>query len=194
VVDFTNVEEYSMEDKRKKITKKDPIGRIPWRDNAFSMATLYSILTAMVGVLLAVIITDIEIKSDWYWPITLLAISFICFVWGTEKLSDALDEDDVDKYLAWFQVYNFGVIMMFFGMATFIYLHYHLQIICSGIFVFLIALIASSKWLKDFYDMIFDTNEKYDRYKEELKGNIEPEKDWDRVVRLHQFIRRILHG
>ncbi len=179
----------------KKNSKKRGLKRkTPWIDNAFSMATLYSILTAMVGVLLAVIIPDTEIKNNWHWPITLLAISFICFVWGTEKLSDALDEDDVDKYLAWFQVYNIGVIMMFLGMATYIYLHYHLNFYGSGCIVFLFALIASSKWIKDIKSLIFDTKEKYDKYKEELKGNVEPEKDWDRIVKFHQFIRRVLHG
>ncbi|MGC8652701.1 MAG: hypothetical protein ACP5US_01785 [Candidatus Kryptoniota bacterium] len=70
------------------------------------MTTSYSIMTAMVGVLLAVIITDKEITNYWYWPTALLAISFICIALGVEKLSDSLDEDDIDKYLAWLLSYN----------------------------------------------------------------------------------------
>ena len=158
--------------KRRSLTRKTP-----WIDNAFSMATLYSILTAMVGVLLAVIIPDTEIKNDWQWPIALLAISFICFIWGTEKLSDALDEDDVDKYLAWFEVYNFGVVMMFFGMATYICLHYHLDFRGFGLIVFGIAFFASWKWVKDFIDLICYSDEKYGQYRKELKGNLKPERD-----------------
>jgi len=180
-------------DEKKKTHKIKIPKKIPWRDNAFSMATLYSILTAMVGVLLALIIADKEIKDDWHWPIAMLGVSFICFIWGTEKLSDALDEDDVDKYLAWFEVYNFGVVMMFFGMATYIYLHYQLLFWYDGLLIFVIAFIASLKWIIDFIDLIRYNNMKYDKYRKELKGDLPPEQDRDLIMNIFEWTRRKIH-
>jgi hypothetical protein len=167
--------------------------KIPWIDHAFSMATSYSILTAMVGVLLAVIITDKEINDYWYWPISLLGISFVCFVWGVEKLSDALDENDVDKYLAWFLAYNSGVIMMFFGIATYIFIHYHLQVCTGGLILFLISCLASKKWISDNWSLIFSNKQDYDDYRKELLGVKIPEKDPDWLMNIYHFIRRIFH-
>lgn len=173
--------------------EKNENRKIPWKESAFSMATAYSILTAMVGVLLAVIITDKKIDEYWYWPIGLLSFSFILFVLGVEKLSDALDENDVDKYLSWFLGYNFGVIFMFFGIATYIFLHYHLCI--NGYwYIFLIAVIASWKWIHDNFYLLFWGKEKYDIYRKELLGEIEPEKEKDLLMWLHQKERTLLLG
>ena len=178
---------------------------IPWKDHAYSMTTLYSILTAMVGVLLAVIITDKEIIDHWHWPVSLLAFSFICFIWGVEKLSDALDEDDVDKYLTWFLAYNTGVILMFFGIAAYIFLHYHLHssVSCSDgnlcinsfshLIPFVVAFLASWKWIKDNWYLFCRKKKDYDEYREELLGK-NPEKDPDWLMKFHQFIRRLIHG
>jgi hypothetical protein len=179
--------------------------KIVWKEHAFSMATLYSILTAMVGVLLTVIITDKEIVVNWYWPIGLLSLSFICLILGIEKLSDVLDEDDIDKYLAWFLSYNTGVISMFFGMATFIFLHFHLHFsvhfsngnVCINgswnLIPFLVALLASWKWIYDNWYLLFKNKKDYDKYREELLGHIEPEKDRDWLMKIHQSIRRLFH-
>jgi hypothetical protein len=186
--------------KNLKVEKKsnNPDKNIPWRDNAFSMMALYSILTGMVGVFLAVIIPDKEIEDNWYWPVGLLSLSIICFVLGTEKYSDALDEDDVDKHLSWFLVYNFGVILMFFGIAAYIFLHYHL---CFPIYKtdeywnlipFLVAFIASYKWLKDIYYLLFQNTKDYEEYKKELLGRKRPKLDPDWLMKLHVDIRKLL--
>jgi|CZKP01.1.fsa_nt_gi hypothetical protein len=100
---------------------------IPWKDDAYSIMTMHSILTAIVGLFLAVMIPDKEINNCWYLPVSILSLSFISFVCSLEKYSDALDENDVDKYLTWLLIYNFGIILMFFGISTFISLHYHLN-------------------------------------------------------------------
>jgi hypothetical protein len=166
---------------------------IPWKDHAFSMATLYSILTAMVGVLLAVIITDKEINSHWYWPVGLLSLSFIFLIWGVEKLSDALDENDVDKYMTWLLAYNTGVILMFFGFAAYIFLHYHLGS-SNLIFFLIIASLASLKWICDDWYLLFKNNRGYAVYKSELMGETKnPVKDVDRLMKCHRWIRKLFH-
>jgi hypothetical protein len=170
------------------------------------MTTLYSILTAMVGVLLAVIITDKEMVNCWYCPISLLSLSFIFLILGIEKLSDALDEDDVDKYLAWFLFYNAGVTAMFFGIADYIFLHYHLHLTVYisnikfyidgfwNLIPFMVALLASWKWIKDSCYLFFRNNKDYDEYRNELLGIASPKEDKDCLMIFHSKIRKLLHG
>ncbi|MGC8594747.1 MAG: SET domain-containing protein-lysine N-methyltransferase [Candidatus Kryptoniota bacterium] len=156
------------------------------------MTTSYSIMTAMVGVLLAVIITDKEITNYWYWPTALLAISFICIALGVEKLSDSLDEDDIDKYLAWLLSYNIGAISMFLGIALYIPLHYHLGPCCIIAFL-IIAMAVSWKWIKDIGYLLFKGNEEYEEYKRELLGEKAPEQDRDCLMKIHSRLRKCFH-
>jgi hypothetical protein len=166
---------------------------IPWKDDAYSLMTIYSILTAMVGLFLAVMIPDKEINNCWCLPVSLLSLSFISFVWSLEEFSDALDENDVDKYLTWLIIYNFGIILMFLGISFFISLHYHLN---SYYFFIpsLIALISSKKWIYDCYFLLFTNKINYDNYRKELLGEIEPKKETDLIINIHHYIRKIFHG
>ena len=162
----------------------------PWRDNSSFVATFYSILTAMVGAVLALAIGDKEIAAFWYWPIGLLSISMISFIWGLEKCGEAMDEDDIDKYLAWLLVYNFGSVAMFFGIATYIGMHYHVSWTLLVIILF-VALISSLKWLCDIWFLIFASNANSEEYREELLGNSRPQKQLDLVMILYGFCRRM---
>jgi len=167
-------------------TRKDT----PWRDNSSFVITFYSILTAMVGAILALAIGDKEIAAVWYCPIGLLALSMILFILGLERCGEAMDEDDIDKYLAWLLVYNFGSVAMFFGIATYIAMHYHVSWTLLAILLFF-ALIASWKWLRDIYFLIFASEADSEAYREELLGNQLPQKQLDLVVRMYGFCRRM---
>ena len=163
---------------------------IPWRDNSTFVTTFYAILTAMVGAVMALAIGDKEIAAVWYWPIGLLALSMILFILGIEKFGEAMDEDDIDKYLAWLLVYNFGSVLMFFGIATYIGMHYHVSWTLLFI-VLLIALVASLKWLRDICFLIFASDADSEQYREELLGNRLPQKQLDLVILLYEFCRRM---
>ncbi len=162
----------------------------PWRDNSIFVTTFYAILTAMVGAVLALAIGDKDIAAVWYWPIGLLALSMILFIWGLERCGEAMDEDDIDKYLAWLLVYNFGSVAMFFGIATYIGMHYHVSWILLVI-ILLVALVASWKWITDICFLIFASDADSEEYREELLGNRKPQKQLDLVIRLYKFCRRM---
>ena len=166
---------------------------IPWKDNSSFATTFYSILTAMVGAIMALAIGDQEITKRWYWPIGLFFISVVFFILGIEKYGEAVDEDDVDKYLAWLLAYNIGTIAMFVGIATYIGFHYHLRL-STFLAILVIAFIASSKWLMDTFFLLFKNEESYEAYRQELLGNCKPEKDRDLLVTIHRFIRRLFRG
>lgn len=144
------------------------------------MLTFYSIATAMVGAILAIVILDDKIKDYWEWPVGSLSLSFLCFIWGFEKFSDALDEDDLDKHLAWLVWYNVGVFLLMFGLTVFIILHYDFWggIPNSRILIALgLSGIASFKWLKDFFWLFCCSKSKYEEYRKELTGETDPVKD-----------------
>ena len=178
-----------MQSEKMKEKEARPKG-IPWRDNSSFVETYYSIMTAMVGAILALAIGDEKIENSWYLPVGLLALSMTCFIWGLEKCNEAMDEDDVDKYLAWLLAYNFGTVFMFFGIATYIVRHYR-PTWPIFIVVLTLATIASSKWLYDICFLFFKDETEYEAYREELLGNCKPEKDPDWLMRSQKKLRRL---
>ncbi|MGA3334334.1 MAG: hypothetical protein ABSC62_09245 [Terracidiphilus sp.] len=166
---------------------------IPWRDNSSFVSTYYSILAAMAGAILALAVGDQEIKASWYLPVGLLAFSMICFIWGHEKCADALDEDDVDKYLAWLLAYNFGTAAMFFGIATYIGFHYRLPWTVF-VAILILAVAASWKWLHDIGYLLFKGEVEYEAYREELLGLRQLEKEPDWLMCIHRFFRLLRKG
>ena len=166
---------------------------IPWRDNSSFVPTYYSILTAMVGAIMALAIGDREIAADWCWPIGLLSFSVVCFILGIERYGDAVDDDNIDKFLAWLLAYNIGTVAMFFGIATYIGLHYHLGL-AGFLVILIIAFIISLKWWKDTCFLIFANEETYEAYRQEQLGNWEPEEERDFLMMLHGFFRKHCRG
>jgi hypothetical protein len=78
---------------------------------------------------------------------------------------------------------------MFFGIATYIGLHYHLGL-TTFLVILVIAFAASWKWCKDTYFLLMANEESYEAYRQELMGNRTPEKDRDFLMTLHGFFRR----
>jgi hypothetical protein len=158
------------------------------------MLTFYSIATAMVGAILAIVILDDKIKDHWEWPVGSLSLSFLCFIWGFERFSDALDEDDLDKHLAWLVWYNAGVFLLMFGLTTFIFLHYDLLRGCPKLRIAIasvVSAIASSKWLYDFFWLLCCSKSEYEKYRKGITGETEPVKYPDRWTR--RFSKRRSH-
>lgn len=163
---------------------------IPWRDNSSFVLTFHSILTAMVGAILALAISDKQIRDRWYVPVTLLALSMTLLILSLEKYGDAMDEDDVDKYLAWLLAYNFGTVFMFFGIAEHIALHYRPAWTIFFI-IQILAIIASWKWLDDIRYLLSHNKAEYEAYREELLGTRQPEKDPDWLMNLLRRLGRL---
>lgn len=166
---------------------------VPWRDNSSFVTTFYSILTAMVGAIMALAIGDREIADEWYWPIGILFLSVSLLIWGVENCGEAFDEDDIDKYLTSLLAYNGGTVAMFFGIATYIGLHYHVRL-AAFLAILVIAFVASWKWWKDSCFLLFKNDRDYEAYRQELLGNWEPEVDRDWPMRLHGLIRKHCRG
>jgi hypothetical protein len=144
----------------------------------------------MVGAILALAISDQQIKDSWYLPVALLSFSMTAFIWGLEKCGEAMDEDDVDKYLAWLLVYNVGTVAMFFGISTYIVIHYRpTWVVFATIQILTVA--ASWKWIRDTRYLLFQRESEYEAYREELLGTRQPEKDPDALTRFLGSFRQL---
>ncbi len=167
--------------------------KIPWRENAFALIGSYSIFVALVGVLLTAVILDMHEKDNWKMPVILFSISIVCFIWAIEKFNEALDENDVEKYLSWLLAYNIGVITLYFGIAYFIIEHFNIT--GSSFYVItVVTFIVSSKWFRDFVYLIRNNDKDYEEYKKELLGTVEPTPDPDFLMKIQSFIRRKRRG
>jgi hypothetical protein len=79
---------------------------------------------------------------------------------------------------------------MFFGIATYIVLHYRPT---WEIFIVIqiLTIVGSSKWLCDLWYLLFKGEAEYEAYREELLGDRRPEKDPDWLMHLLRFFRQL---
>ncbi len=167
----------------------------PWRRNVESFIILYSILAALGGILLSTALLDVRLHFNVsIFLAFIFAFSIFTFILSAEKILDALDEDDIEKYLAWLLVYNIGSIILIAGIALLIYFHYFNKVIWWHIgILIIIIIILCYKWISDILFLLFKNEETYNDYKEELQGEKlpEPAKDW--LTCFHKWIRKTCH-
>lgn len=143
----------------------------PWIKNASNLLIVNSILGAMSGILLVFELQDSQLSSHSVFPTIALGLSLFWFVWSAEQVTVAIDELDVRKYLYTHIFYNFGVILLFYGIAYLIYIKLNVPFwIPFGI----ITLLLFRPWFKDQWFLFID-REKFCEYVEELEGLRRPE-------------------
>jgi hypothetical protein len=87
---------------------------------------------------------------------------------------------------------------MFFGLATYIGLHYWPAVdqpnnqagLTRIIAMLAAAIVVSQKWWIDIWFLLRANQVEYEAYREELLGDRKPEKELDWLMRLHGFFRR----
>jgi len=95
---------------------------VPWKKNAESVLVVYTILAAIGGILIIFLLTDPTTFHDYWWLILIpLVFAVFLFIYSAEQITDALDEDDVQKMLYIFLLYNIAVVLLIFGLIAIIY-------------------------------------------------------------------------
>lgn len=92
-----------------------------WRDGCRAMTTVNGLFAGFSGALIGI---TIKISPpDTLMDIVIIfgVLAFWLFAWGAEKTTDALDENDVDKYVKSMWFYNFAVIIIFLSLAILLY-------------------------------------------------------------------------
>jgi len=156
-------------------------------DNSSNMIVVNSIFAAIAGLLIVFILQDKEcFENVWKWPVALFALSFFLFSLTAERITEAIDEKDTQKHVAYMFLYNLGVIFLFFGAALTINYKYPSNLA----WLIIIAFIASFPWLDDIRWLICSKNKIFQEYVDELEGKLEPSPDKRRFwVRFFYKIR-----
>lgn len=166
------------EDANKESTK-------PWKKNLGHLLTVHSILAALSALLIGLVVQDKgHFETQWKLPIFFLGLSFFLLALAAEKSTDALDEDDVEKYVFYLLVYNMGVVFLMWGMASVIFIRY------STSFLWLVIMIGFSlPWLLDI-GYLTGNEERFREYVAELEGK-DPALDWNRFITTFYFFRQV---
>lgn len=127
---------------------------------------------------------DKPLMNHWYIPISLLAIALWLFIFSAESLTDALDEDDVDKYLALLLLYNIAVICLLSGILFAVYLRYQIAFISvipyRELRIFIIfgfLVVINLRWIIHSGWLLRVSKKSYEDYIKELMGEKTPEKE-----------------
>jgi hypothetical protein len=173
---------------------------VRWKKNAATFLIVYSILAAIASVILTTIIagdTSYALKHYWWATVLPLAVAIFLFIYTAEKIVDALDEDDVYRYVSLFNFYNIAVILLFEGLFATIYLRYIFSecgfylrqfiylALTIGVFIALIwRWLLHEKWLLTVSERTFE------EYIDELEERVKPEFDRQWGYHLFMGIRR----
>jgi len=176
-----------------------------WKKNTNSFLVVYTILAAIAGVFLTYLLNDEDTNG---YPKCLayaipLFFSIILFISTAERITDALDEDDVRKLLYNYLLYNLAAIFLVFGVMAGLYFKFFKKELfqCSverflelvG-FVF-IFFFSTRKWWKDTCYLFCTSKEEFRDYILELEGTTEnPKRDWGWFMRRFYQIRKYCHG
>jgi len=158
----------------------------PWHRNASNLLVVNSILAAI-----SLIVVQ-STKGNLIWLIAGI-IAALLFIISAEKITEALDEDNVHTYVSYFVPYNFGVLLLFVALVGMIR-HY---IPFSPIALLWVSIISAATlfviwlivWGKDVKFLICSGQEDYQNYIDELEGISEPKRDNDCWTRLFYKVR-----
>jgi hypothetical protein len=85
-----------------------------WIKNSPNGIVVNSIFAATAGILFVLVLQD-PCLAKWYLCCPFI-FSFFFFAWTAERITDAVDQESTEKYVAYFLPYNGGVILLFLGI------------------------------------------------------------------------------
>jgi len=182
-------------------------GNLTWQRNAPGQITLNSIFAAMVGVLIALAIQDSIPDGYKISELGLLVLAFLFFAISAEQTTNALDENDVRKYVYYMIHYNAGVILTGVSVAIIIYAHFNRWLSCHlyqlfpsfyltyvPLILFFAALTVALlfHWIKDFFWFFRTSTDKIEDYLDELEDKVKPEYDRSLLMGLYCKWKKLL--
>ena len=144
----------------------------------------------MDGVLIALVIQDSIPDGYKIFELGCLILAFLFFAKSAEQTTNALDENDVRKYIYYLLWYNAGVILTGFSIAIIVYAHFNSWLSCylyqlipalyltqwPMIAIFsTLTVIALFHWMNDFYWFISGDKTEIETYIDELEDRVKPE-------------------
>ncbi|MDD4531577.1 MAG: hypothetical protein PHH21_02635 [Candidatus Pacebacteria bacterium] len=149
-----------------------------WDRDVSNLLIINGIFTALSVILIPLVMqNDKAFGDNWLPPIILLIFTFGLFALVAAKMAEAVEQENIKKYVSYLFLYNLAVIMLFFSIGLIIYYHY----LPSGTALYVLALsilIVSLPWIRDFFWMILVKKADFDKYIAGLKGEKEPQVDY----------------
>jgi hypothetical protein len=176
---------------------------IPWHESAPNQIILNSIFAALAGVLITVIMSDgsDEVPSFCWKFIELISLllSFVLSALSAEQTVNALDENDVKKYVYYMLVYNLAVILLGLAFGILIYVHFINGLIAYFLpahpcivkvsFV-LLFLVLFWHWLDDICWLLCADHKKITNYLNELEGKRRAEPEHSCLLKLFYRLKK----
>ena len=175
---------------------------VRWKKNAASFLVVYSILAAIASVILTTVISgdnSSSLKTYWWATVLPLGLAIFLFIFTAEKITDALDEDDVHKYVSLFNFYNIAVILLFFGLFATIYFKYIFSACAFDIgqviylvLTVIVFIILGWRWIVNEKWLLTVSESTFKAYIDELEERVTPEFDRRWGYLLFIGIRKLL--
>lgn len=173
-----------MYDKENMNTQKN---KKPWHKNAGNFIVSTSISAAISILVIGLLFQGscVVRKIDYLFDIaiSLNVIALLIFIITAEAIAMAVEEDDVNKYIAYMLPYDIGVICLTISLDLVLYQTY-ISWTCWGV-VIAVSLLFCVPWVKWIHWLLFSKPHEFDKYKSELEGNPLPESgpklelEWD---------------
>jgi hypothetical protein len=101
--------------------------------------------------------------SCWFYVSAVLAIlALFAFALAAERVTDALDEGELDQYLGSMLIYNLGVIFILWSLAAFLWIKGY-----PALF-WIPGVLSLYPWIKDAGWLIFASQKSKDEYRKKL--------------------------
>ncbi|MFA5086558.1 MAG: hypothetical protein WC468_03175 [Candidatus Paceibacterota bacterium] len=149
-----------------------------WTRDVSNLLIINGIFTALSVILIPLVLqNDSAFKNNWLPPIILLIFTFGLFALVAAKMAEAVEQNNIKKYVSYLLLYNLAVVMLFFSIGLIIYYHYlpsgmPLALLCLAIVT------VSLPWTRDFFWMLLVKKSDFEKYVGGLKGEKQPETDY----------------
>jgi fumarate reductase subunit D len=149
-----------------------------WTKDAPNLLVINGIFTALSVILIPIVLQDNgALKQNWIAPIFLLIFTFGLFALTAAKIAEAVEQNNLQKYVSYLLLYNLAVILLFVSIGLVIYYHYspsNKVLICLISSITLVCL----PWIRDFFWLLFTSKKDFDKYLSGLRGDTEPQTDY----------------
>ncbi len=174
-----------------------------WEMNAPSHIALNSIVAALSGALIVLIVQGPEATKWEFLSLVLLTGSFFFFAISAEQTVNALDERDVKKYVYYMLLYNLGVILLGVAIELLAYAHFNPWVLArlpswfspvvAWVWLVLPAFFLWT-WIKDSKALLCASKEDFDAWLRELEDEQKAVPEHSVFMRTFYNIRKRLHG
>jgi len=134
-----------------------------WKAGCNGMISVNSIFASFAVALVALLVTSATKTLLVQVCAALGVLAFYLFAHASESMTDALEEDDIGKYLSSAQEYNVAVVLLFVLVAAFLLLQGY------RVVALLPLLLSWRPWLRDIYWLRFGPKAERDAYVQSLE-------------------------